>query len=95
MNPSLQTVMSDVRAALGKPGRPIGPNTDAAPRFELFNGPNSICSQKTRAVMAAHEEPRRRHLTTRTQADDQPKLASQPAFEAAMVAAETPTLAAI
>ena len=57
MTPSLQTVMSDVRAALGKPGEPIGPKHGAAPRFELFNGANSICSQKTRAVMAHHGIP--------------------------------------
>ncbi|MBL0421555.1 glutathione S-transferase family protein [Ramlibacter sp. AW1] len=55
--PSLESLVADARNALGTPADRIGPRTDAAPRFELFNGPNSICSQKVRAVLAQHQIP--------------------------------------
>lgn len=34
-----------------------GPALDGTPRYELFNGANSICSQKVRAVLAHHALP--------------------------------------
>ena len=54
MQSTLKAVVSDARAALASGGERIGPAQDKTPRFELFNGPNSICSQKVRAVLAHH-----------------------------------------
>ena len=54
---SLESLVAEACTTLGVPARHIGPETDASPRFELFNGPNSICSQKVRAVLAQHQIP--------------------------------------
>ena len=54
---SLESLVAEACTTLGVPARHIGPKTDASPRFELFNGPNSICSQKVRAVLAQHQIP--------------------------------------
>ncbi len=56
-DPSLETLVADARVALGSAGEVQGPNPGAAPRYELFNGANSICSQKVRAVLAHHGLP--------------------------------------
>ena len=54
---TLESLVAGARDALGVPARHVGPGTDAPPRFELFNGPNSICSQKVRALLAQHQIP--------------------------------------
>jgi 2,5-dichlorohydroquinone reductive dechlorinase len=54
MTKTLQSKVEDVRSSLAKPGQLIGADTSATPRFELFNAPNSICSQKVRTVLAHH-----------------------------------------
>lgn len=54
---TLESLVADACSALGKPARHVGPEADRTPRFELFNGPNSICSQKVRAVLAQHQMP--------------------------------------
>jgi 2,5-dichlorohydroquinone reductive dechlorinase len=51
----LEAMVSDVRAALGSPSVLIGPAHNTRPRFELFNGANSLCSQKVRTVLAHHQ----------------------------------------
>ena len=51
---TLESVMSELRVALGNSGTYVGSRRDEAPRFELFNAPNSICSQKVRAVLEHH-----------------------------------------
>ena len=52
---SLETLVAEARAALGGAVVMVGPARDgAAPRYELFNAANSICSQKVRAVLAHH-----------------------------------------
>ncbi|WP_428422889.1 glutathione S-transferase family protein [Methylibium sp.] len=56
-HPSFLTILSATRAALDGAGEFIGSSESEAPRFELFNAPNSICSQKVRAVLAFHEIP--------------------------------------
>ena len=62
MNPQiLESLVADAAAALGDGARHVGLESDVAPRFELFNGPNSICSQKVRAVLAHHQIPYRSH----------------------------------
>ena len=50
----LGALVADVRATLGNAGELIGPQQGSTPRFELFNGANSICSQKVRTVLAHH-----------------------------------------
>ena len=61
MNSSLVTLVSEACASLGQEGRFIGSaqqrQQQKKARFELFNGPNSICSQKVRTVLAQHELP--------------------------------------
>jgi 2,5-dichlorohydroquinone reductive dechlorinase len=52
MTTDLQTAVSDARTSLKRPGENIGTAVSASPRFELFNAPNSICSQKVRTVLA-------------------------------------------
>ncbi|MBI2725386.1 MAG: glutathione S-transferase family protein [Polaromonas sp.] len=59
MTIALQKAVSDARASLKRPGESIGAATSASPRFELFNAPNSICSQKVRTVLAHHQIPYR------------------------------------
>jgi 2,5-dichlorohydroquinone reductive dechlorinase len=53
----LSTAVAAARAPLKHPVELIGGTPDAASapvRFELFHAPNSICSQKVRAVLAHH-----------------------------------------
>ncbi len=53
----LESVVAGARAALGSTGAVIGAASDPAPRFELFHGANSICSQKVRSTLAHHAVP--------------------------------------
>lgn len=53
----LESLFAGAVAALGDPPRLVGAQAGVAARFELFNAPNSICSQKVRAVLAHHEMP--------------------------------------
>ncbi len=53
MPDALDLLVERARAALGADAEPIG-GTDPAPRFTLFHGANSICSQKVRAVLEHH-----------------------------------------
>lgn len=53
----LERMVSDLRIALQSAGTRVGPDDGATVRFELFNAPNSICSQKVRAVFAHHQIP--------------------------------------
>ena len=55
MTIDLQKAVSDARNSLKRPGENIGAVASASPRFELFNAPNSICSQKVRTVLAHHQ----------------------------------------
>jgi 2,5-dichlorohydroquinone reductive dechlorinase len=48
--------------AIGDAGVLVGGKLDPKPRFELFHAPNSICSQKVRAVLAHHGMGYRSHL---------------------------------
>lgn len=57
MDAELTSVVAGARAALGSEGEMIGGADGEALRFELFNGANSICSQKVRAVLAQHGLP--------------------------------------
>lgn len=57
MDHALETLAAGARDALGRAGTPRGAVDDAAARFELFHGANSICSQKVRAVLAHHRLP--------------------------------------
>lgn len=59
MSTDLQQAVSDARSSLKRPGENIGAAASASPRFELFNAPNSICSQKVRTVLAHHQIPYR------------------------------------
>lgn len=61
MTQNLQAKVEGVRSSLAKPGQVIGADASATPRFELFNAPNSICSQKVRTVLAHH------HIAYRSQ----------------------------
>ena len=58
MERSLESLVAGARAALGSVGHAVGhqqdPGTHTVPRYELFNGANSICSQKVRSVFAHH-----------------------------------------
>lgn len=55
MTIDLETVVANARAQLSAPTELIGRPTGSKARFELFHAPNSICSQKVRAVLAHHE----------------------------------------
>lgn len=55
MTIDLETVVANARAQLSTPTELIGRPTGSKARFELFHAPNSICSQKVRAVLAHHE----------------------------------------
>ncbi|MEO6623704.1 MAG: glutathione S-transferase family protein [Burkholderiaceae bacterium] len=50
----LESLVAGARAALGDHACPIGAEVGASARFGLFNAPNSICSQKVRALLAHH-----------------------------------------
>lgn len=54
MTQNLQDVVVQARNSLNRPGENIGAMSSDTPRFELFNAPNSICSQKVRTVLAHH-----------------------------------------
>ena len=54
MSVALQSAVDRARTALGSPGEMVGTPTGETPRFELFHGANSICSQKVRCVLAHH-----------------------------------------
>ena len=54
MQATLETLTADLRTALGNVGTVINAAPLAQPRFELFHGANSICSQKIRVVLAHH-----------------------------------------
>ena len=53
---SLEPIVAGARDALGSAGERVGAE-DAPPRYELFHGANSICSQKVRTVLAQHGLP--------------------------------------
>ncbi|MES2188954.1 MAG: glutathione S-transferase family protein [Pseudomonadota bacterium] len=59
MTPDLQKAVTDARASMKRPGENIGTAASAIPRFELFNAPNSICSQKVRTMLAHRQIPYR------------------------------------
>ncbi|MES2398756.1 MAG: glutathione S-transferase family protein [Pseudomonadota bacterium] len=59
MTTDLQKAVSEARSSLKRPGENIGAAASASPRFELFNAPNSICSQKVRTVLAHSQIPYR------------------------------------
>ncbi len=65
MEQSLDDMVAQVRVALDDTAPSLGddPNLDRgqAPRFELFHGANSICSQKVRTVLAYHGTPHIEH----------------------------------
>ena len=54
MDQVLEQLVAEARNALGSERPVIGAGPGQAPRFELFHGANSICSQKVRAVLAQH-----------------------------------------
>lgn len=54
MDAILEALTADLRLALGNTGEIVGVVADGPPRFELFHGANSICSQKVRVVLAHH-----------------------------------------
>lgn len=53
----LETAVALARAQLSTPTELIGRPGHQRTRFELFHAPNSICSQKVRAVLAHHDLP--------------------------------------
>ena len=55
MTATLQATAAQARHGLGNPPQNIGAGASVTPRFELFNAPNSICSQKVRTVLAHHD----------------------------------------
>ena len=57
MGQMLASVVAGARDALGSAGQVIGSESSQAPRYELFNAANSICSQKVRSVLAHHRLP--------------------------------------
>ena len=57
MTNDLETLVAGASSALGFQPSHIGPQIGATARFELFNAPNSICSQKVRALLAHHAMP--------------------------------------
>jgi 2,5-dichlorohydroquinone reductive dechlorinase len=63
---TLESIASQTRKGLANPPENIGTAIDAdlsvMPRFELFNAPNSICSQKVRVVLAHLHIPYRSQL---------------------------------
>jgi 2,5-dichlorohydroquinone reductive dechlorinase len=61
VNQNLQGAVVDARNSLSRPSENIGTASSGTPRFELFNAPNSICSQKVRTVLAHH------HIAYRSQ----------------------------
>ena len=66
MTRMLESIVSQARKDLANPPENIGTNSNAdisaMPRFELFNAPNSICSQKVRVVLAHLQIPYRSQL---------------------------------
>ena len=54
MNDTLKDKVADASAALGGAGEVINADGDGPPRYELFHGANSICSQKVRCLLAHH-----------------------------------------
>lgn len=50
----VESLVSAVESALGSHGPAVGEAPDSDIVFTLFNGSNSICSQKVRAVLAHH-----------------------------------------
>ena len=62
MSKNLQAIAERARQGLGNPPETIGADISVMPRFELFNAPNSICSQKVRTVLAHHNIPYRSQL---------------------------------
>ena len=61
MTVAIDRLVAETSAALGGPGERVGDVADA-PRFALFHGANSICSQKVRAVLAHHAIPYVSHV---------------------------------
>ena len=57
MNQGLKTTVARASAALGSVGEIVNSVDDRPPRYELFHGANSICSQKVRGVLAHHRLP--------------------------------------
>lgn len=57
MAETLEAVVAGARDALASEGALFGDALASKPRFELFNAPNSICSQKVRAVLLHHALP--------------------------------------
>ncbi|MEO7241839.1 MAG: glutathione S-transferase family protein [Variovorax sp.] len=62
MTATLHATAEQARHGLGNPPEDIDADISVMPRFELFNAPNSICSQKVRAVLAHHHIPYRSQL---------------------------------
>jgi 2,5-dichlorohydroquinone reductive dechlorinase len=56
MNDQLHIKVANARAAMGSTGEVIHAGNQP-PRYELFHGANSICSQKVRCVLAYHRLP--------------------------------------
>ncbi len=57
MDQALDSVVAGARDALGSKGELFGSARERTPRYELFHGANSICSQKVRCVLAHHGLP--------------------------------------
>ncbi len=57
MTTDLEKTVAELRTSLGTAAETIGSAPSGTPRFELFHAPNSICSQKVRAVLAHHDIP--------------------------------------
>ena len=52
MQATLEALTADIAAALGGPGDIVGGDGRTPPRFDVYHGANSICSQKVRTVLA-------------------------------------------
>ena len=54
---ALTALVADACAAINSAGERLGSACSGEPRYALFNGANSICSQKVRTVLAYHALP--------------------------------------
>lgn len=61
MTSTLRTLVASIRADLGSEGEVIDGCLGSSADLALFNGPNSICSQRARAVLAHHGLRHRSH----------------------------------
>lgn len=60
-NSSVRALVKSIAANLGTDGELVGGTSGNDVEFSLFNGPNSICSQKARAILAYHGVPYTSH----------------------------------